>query len=359
MAQGSQKTHATTLQEVASAAGVTLATASRSMNGAYGVHPETKRRVLEIAERLNYRPNRFARGLVTGRSNVIGLIVSDVRNAYFAEVARGAEDAAYSAGLDLLLCNSDLNGEKQMRYIRSLLEKRVDGIIMNSVASLPAADQQYLAESGVPVVLLNRPGKTGPFSTVSPDNERGGQLAAEYLLNMGHRKIVHMTGPRDHTNLAERALGLKQALSRSTLGAELTIIHGTHTLAGGYTMAKALFRDLGEVTAISTANDAVALGVIKAALECEISIPRDVSLIGFDDIEVAALTQPPLTTIRQAKYEIGAASVDVLLRLSGGKERTAEHRVLGVELIERASVAKLSPPQAKKGDKGRKSNASR
>lgn len=350
MPQKAQKTRATTLQEVASAAGVTLATASRSMNGAYGVHPETKRRVLEIAERLNYRPNRFARGLVTGRSNTIGLIVSDVRNAYFAEVARGAEDAAYSAGLDLLLCNSDLNAEKQMRYIRSLLDKRVDGIIMNSVSSLPAADQQYLAESGVPVVLLNRPGRTGPFSTVSPDNERGGQLAAEYLLKMGHRKVVHLTGPKEHINLAERAAGLKQALLRASCGAECTIVHGTHTLAGGYAMAKALFRDRSQATAISTANDAVALGVIKAALEVGISIPRDVSLLGFDDIEVAELTEPPLTTIRQAKYEIGAAAVDVLLRLSGGRERTAEHRVLGVELIERASVAKYPSETSKRGD---------
>jgi LacI family transcriptional regulator len=332
-----------TLHDVALAAGVTNATASRSLTGAYGVHPETRKRVIEVAEKLNYKANRFARGLVTGRSDVIGLIVSDVRNSYFAEVARGVEDAAYAAGLDVLLCNSDLDPARQMRYVNSLMQKRVEGVIMNSVANLSTEDQASIVKSGVPIVLLNRPARGTVFSTVSADNTRGGELAAECLLAHGHRHMVHLTGPKKHTNLSDRARGFVQAVRRFGHGAEASVTHGTHTLAGGYEMAKALFGRLGKVTAVSTANDNVALGVIKAALDTGLKIPEDVSLVGFDDVEVAGLIHPALTTIRQPKYEIGSAAMDVLLRLSTSKDRTPEHRVLGVELIDRCSVRKLSP----------------
>ena len=336
------RTGPSTLHDVAVAAGVTNATASRSLTGAYGVHPETRKRVTEVAIQLNYKANRFARGLVTGRSDVIGLIISDVRNSYFAEVARGAEDAAYAAGLDVLLCNSDLDSTRQMRYVNSLMGKRVEGIIMNSVANLSREDQTYIANSRVPVVLLNRPPKGTLFSTVSADNERGGELAAECLLAHGHRRLIHLTGPEKHANLSARARGFSRTVRQFGCSAEVSILHGTHTLAGGYEMAKTLFRNLGKITGISTANDTVAFGVIKAALEMGIRIPEDISIIGFDDVEVARLVYPPLTTIRQPKYEIGSAAIDILLRLSAGNDHTPEHRVLGVELIERSSVKTLT-----------------
>ena len=335
------KTKLPTLHDVAVTAGVTNATASRSLTGAYGVHPDTRKRVTEAAIKLNYKANRFARGLVTGRSDVIGLIVSDIRNSYFAEVARGVEDAAYSAGLDVLLCNSDLNSTRQMRYINSLMGKRVEGIIMNSVANLSREDQTYIANNRVPVVLINHPDRSTLFSTVCADNERGGELAAECLLAHGHRRVIHLTGPEKHANFSRRARGFVRAVRLFGQSAEASVVHGTHTLAGGYDMAKTLFRHLGSITGISTASDTVAFGVIKAAMEIGLRIPEDVSIIGFDDVELAALVHPSLTTIRQPKYEIGSAAIDILLRLSSGKDRTPEHRVLGVELIERSSVKTL------------------
>lgn len=328
-----------TLQDVADATGVTLATASRALNGSYGVHPETRRRVLETAAQLDYKANRFARGLVTGRSNAIGLIISDIRNSYFAEVARGAEDAAYAAGLDLLLCNSDVDSGKQMRYINSLIEKRVDGIIMNSVATLTKAEQDYIAASRIPVVLLTRAADCPLFSTACADNEQGGRLIAECLLAHGHRTVVHLTGPRNHNNLAMRARGFLD-LFRQAGDADASVVHGLHTMEGGYQMARNLFRSDNKVTAISAANDAVAFGVIKAALEAGLRIPEDVSLAGFDDVELAALVHPPLTTIRQPKYEMGAAALEMIVKLMNAKHRMPEHRVFGVELVERASISK-------------------
>ena len=149
-----------TIKDVARESGVNVSTVSRALNGEYGVHAETREMVTAVAQRLGYRPNRVARGLVTGRSHTLALVISDIRNHFFAEVARGAEDAACRAGHDLILCNSDLDPEKQMRYVQALVEKRVDGILMNSVSVLNRKQQEQLASMGIAIVLLNRSFRT-------------------------------------------------------------------------------------------------------------------------------------------------------------------------------------------------------
>lgn len=334
--------HAVKLRDIAEAAGVTIATASRSLNGSYGVNPNTRERVVEVASRLGYRPNRLARGLVTGRSQILGLIISDIRNPFFSEVARGAEDAAYLAGCDVVLCNSDLDAQKQNHYIGSLMAKNVDGIIMNSVNALPEAEQARLARSQVPVVLLNCCSTHLHFSTVSADNEQGGRLAADYFLGFGHRRFGHLTGPRRHGNLSQRAKGFLQKVRESDSSASVTVLHGVHTFIGGHAMALKLFREKQDITAIFAANDVVAFGVLKAALECGVRIPEDVSLIGFDNVDFAPIVHPPLTTIHQSKYEMGQAAVNVLLRLAKGTDKSPENRVLGVELVVRKSVRNIT-----------------
>jgi LacI family transcriptional regulator len=330
-----------TLQAVAEAAGVTIATASRSLNDAYGVHPETKARVQRVAKELHYKPNRFARGLVTGRSDMVGLIVSDIRNSYFAEVARGVEDAALESGRDVMLCNSDLNAERQMKSVNSLLDKRAEAIIMNSVASLSREDQQKIAAAGVPIVLLNRPGRDTTFSTVNADNDKGGRLAAECLLRNGHRKVINLTGPKKHANLSRRSTAFIKAMEAQR-GARVNTIHTINTMQGGYEAAIEIFRNLNGETAIATGNDAMAFGVMRAAIEAGVRIPRDISLIGFDDVELSAMTFPPLTTVRQPKYEVGRAAVEIVQQLLTSGSKAPIHRVVDVELVERSSVAKLS-----------------
>jgi DNA-binding LacI/PurR family transcriptional regulator len=204
-----------TIKDVARESGVNISTVSRALNDSYGVHPETRDMVIAVAERLHYRVNRVASSLVTGRSHTLALIVADIRNPFFAELARGAEDAARAGGCDLVLCNSDLSADKQMEYVHSLLEKRVDGILMNSVAEFTRSQQERLEATGVPIVLLNQSAASKSFSTVSADNRAGGALAAEYLLRLGHRKIAHLTGPRHHGNMTDRARGFLQALKES------------------------------------------------------------------------------------------------------------------------------------------------
>jgi DNA-binding LacI/PurR family transcriptional regulator len=329
-----------TIKDVARESGVNISTVSRALNNSYGVHPRTVQRVIAAAKRLNYRPNRVARGLVTGRSHSLALIVSDIRNPFFAEIARGAEDAARAAGCDLVLCNSDLDAEKQMGYVRLLLSKRVDGILMNSVSTLSREHQAELTASGVPIVLLNRSAPSRMFSTVCADNEAGGALAARYLLERGHRKIAHLTGPRRHGNLSDRARGFVRALQSARPAVEPVILRGSYNFTGGAELTHQLLDQHPYITAIFAANDIMAFGVVRAAMERGLRIPEDISLIGFDNIEFAGIIHPPLTTIHQPKYEIGYAAVEILLRLAQNKSKALpEHRILGVELIERQSCS--------------------
>src|SRR5271169_479750 len=220
---------AATIKDIARESGVNISTVSRALNNGYGVNDQTREHVMAVAARLNYHPNRIARGLVTGRSHSLGLIVSDIRNPFFAEVARGAEDAARTGNCDLVLCNSDLDADKQMQYVQSLLEKRIDGIMMNSVSMLNHEQQAKLADSGVPIVLLNRPAANHTFSTVCADNESGGALAGRYLLGLGHRKIAHLTGPRQHGNLSDRARGFVRALQAAENQEQPVVLRGKFT----------------------------------------------------------------------------------------------------------------------------------
>jgi DNA-binding LacI/PurR family transcriptional regulator len=331
-----------TIKDVARESGVNTSTVSRALNNGYGVNDETRKHVIAVAARLNYRTNRIARGLVTGRSHSLALVLSDIRNPFFAEVARGAEDAAQRAKCDLILCNSDLHAEKQMQYVWSLREKCVDGILMNSVAALNREQQAELSTCGVPVVLLNRSPSNRTFSTVCADNELGGILAAQYLLGLGHRKIAHITGPQHHGNLSDRSRGFVRTLQSAKAPVQPVVLHGDFNFSGGTELTRKLLDKHPNVTAIFAGNDVMAFGAIRVALERGLRIPEDLSLIGFDNIEFSSIIHPPLTTIHQPKYEMGEAAVEILLRLARDKEKQMpEHRLLGVELIERQSCRRL------------------
>lgn len=326
-----------TIKDVAREAGVNVSTVSRALSGGYGVHEATREKVIRVAARLSYRPNSMAKGLVTGQSSTIGLLISDIRNPFFAELARGAEDAAQKAGFQVFLCNSDLDPNKQMRYFQALRARRVDGIIMNSILNLGAAEQQELAEAEIPVVLLNRPESQTCFSTVSVDNFQGGYLAGQHLCALGHRFIGHITGPRSHGNLSQRWKGFLKACEAHEGQIEPTILYGEQSFDGGSDLTKKLFDRHPSVTAIFAGNDIMAFGALCALTEMGLKVPDDVSLIGFDDLELARIVTPPLTTIQQPKYEIGRAAVQILL----ARNNVPEHRVFGVSLVERKSCRTL------------------
>ncbi|RPI22675.1 MAG: LacI family transcriptional regulator [Acidobacteria bacterium] len=329
-----------TIHDIARECGVNVSTVSRSLSGSYGVNDETRQKVLAAAKRLNYVPNRVARGLATGRSQSLALLISDVRNPFFAEVARGAEDAAFAADYDLILGNADLDRERQMRYFRSLVAKQVDGLIVNSVSGLSEEEVEELRAYRVPLVLLNRSEGVQSISSVSADNFQGGFLAGQHLIELGHRNIAHLTGPRQHGNLTERAKGFLKAVHQAGNSVHAVVIHGDQNQQGGYTMARKMLLSQPGVTAVFTANDAMAFGVIRALIENGKKIPDDLSLVGFDNVELASILQPPLTTVHQPKYEMGEAAVQILLRQIARPDSGPEHRLLGVQLVERESCRK-------------------
>jgi LacI family transcriptional regulator len=329
---------------VARECGVDVSTVSRCLNNKGYVSPETRIRIVATAERLNYVPNHLARSLVTGNSHTLGLIISDIRNPFFAEMARGVEDAANTAGLDLILCNTDLHPEKQARYIKSLVSKAIDGIIVNWAARLDPADEDLLLSYGIPIVLLNSPTGVRKLSTVSVDNRQGGFLAGSYLLKLGHRRLAILTGPENQSRVAEREEGFLRSLEKSGDKASAVILHGDQNFLGGYQMGWKLISDHPEVTAVFTHNDVMAFGALKAFSEAGRRVPDEISVVGFDNVQISQMIQPALTTVNQPKYEIGVAAVELLLRLREKPQPTAPtHRVYDVNLVERQSAARLIP----------------
>ncbi len=330
-----------TLRDVAHAAGVDVSTASRVLNHRPGISRQVRERVLAAARSLNYRPNLVARGLVTGRSNSIGLLFSDIRNPFMAEIARAAQEVAAREGYDLLLGDSSLDSARQLQNFLALADKRVAGVIMNSVAPLSRLHQEQIAATGLPVVLLSRPPRGTPFSSVRCENRKGGALAGIYLTSLGHVKLAHISSATQHPNLKERWAGFAEAVQQRT-GSRPLLLRGRHDFYGGYEMGLRLVREHPEVTAVFAGNDFLALGVARALHESGRRIPEDISLMGFDDIELAAATWPPLTTIYQPIADIGRAAVEIVLRQVSNGTRVPEHRTFDVRLVERASCG---PPR--------------
>lgn len=211
---------------------------------------------------------------------------------------------------------------------------------------LSREQQAQLAGSGVPIVLLNRPASNRTFSTVCADNEAGGALAARYLLGLGHRKIAHITGPRQNGNLSDRTRGFVRALQSVKNPVQPIVLHGKFNFDGGAELTRKLLEEYPDVTAVFAANDVMAFGAVQAVLDRGLRIPEDLSLIGVDNIEFSVIVHPPLTTVHQPKYQMGSAAVEILLRLARDKGKLIpEHRRLGVELIERQSCKQLLPSQ--------------
>jgi DNA-binding LacI/PurR family transcriptional regulator len=334
---------AVTLKDISREAGVDIATASRALNDSYGVRKETRQRVLKIAKRLNYRVNLMAKGLAEGKSRTLGVLVAAIGDPSILEQVRGVEDAAYAAGYQIVLCNSYLDSKREAMQLHSLLDKRVEGILIHSVERLTKSEIKELIDSKVPVVLFYQIPGTSDFSSVCMNQLEGGMLAARHLVELGHRRIAYLSGPRGHGNFTQRIKGFQKVIMSSERAIRPIIMHGQPDFDGGYRMANELLRKNPEVTAIFAANDMTAFGIANAVFEAGLSIPEDISLVGFDNVELAKIVRPPLTTVHHPKYEMGQAAVDILLNLARtGSLKVREHREFGIQLVTRASTC---PPK--------------
>ena len=333
-----------TLKDISREAGVDIATVSRALNGSYGVHKDTRERVLRIAKRLNYRVNLMAKGLAEGRSRTIGVLVAAISDPSILEQIRGVEDAAYAAGYQIVLCNSYLDVKRESLQLHSLLEKRVEGILIHSVDALLKTEVSELVDSNVPVVLFHQIPGTSDFSSVCMNQFEGGYLAGKHLVEMGHRRIAFLSGPRGHGNFVLRIKGFLKAIRSANDHEAPILIHGQPDFEGGYAMAKELLKRKQPATAIFAANDMTAFGISNAIFEAGLSIPEDISLVGFGNVELAKIMRPPLTTIHHPKYEMGKAAVEILMALGKkGSLGVPEHREFGIRLVVRSSTA--PPPR--------------
>lgn len=328
----------TTIREVAESAGVSYATVSHVINNTRVVSPETRERVLTAMAELNYRPNALARSLRQGKTNTLGLVLPDSANPFFAEISRGIEDEAFNKGYSVFLCNTELDTQRELFYVDVLSKKQVDGIIF--VAAGDQADSlDFLVRQGMPVVMIDRNLPNVQVDAVLPDHQLGGFLATRHLLALGHTRIACIAGPSSITPSAERITGYRKALEQADLPYdEKLVIRGDYHAQSGMEITDSILKMEPRPTAIFALNDLMALGALRAAAEAGCSVPRDLAVVGYDDLELSQYTNPPLTTVAQPKKEIGVQAVSLLVERILQKSRPPRRVVLPPELIVRRST---------------------
>lgn len=328
------------IMDVARRAGVSIATVSRVVNGQTVVAPETRERVMEAVRELGYQPNALAASLVRGRSRTLGIVIPDISNPFFPEVVRGLEDAAHKAGYNVILCNSDLNIDKEIEYFEVLRQKQVDGLIYHS-GTVTSRHLEVFERLNLPVVLAATHDDGYHFPCVLVDNRRAAEEAMDHLIDLGHRRLGVITG-NDPISGKTRLAGYRDALNKHglKLPEEWTAVLDWR-FESAYAAAQRMFDGKRRPTAVAVASDYMALGVVAAAIDIGLQVPRDVSVIGFDNIRLAAEVRPALTTVAQPMYEMGAEAASLLIRCitEGVPEGDQATVILPNRLVVRSSSA--------------------
>ncbi len=331
---------AVSIKDIAKAADISYSTVSRALNDSPRVRPETRERIQRIAREMGYLPSGVARSLVTRRTNIVGVVVSTITDLFFAEVIHAIEEIALSHKYSVILANSGGEPERELAAIRALLERRVDGIIVISGCS----DKEAMsAERGieVPIVIINNVHQEHTGYSVEVDNIGGGRLATQHLLELGHRRIAHIAGPTTEWDGVERLRGYEQALQAHQLPLDPSlIVRGNGRPEGGMRAMDQLLALPSRPTAVFCYNDVTALGAIRAAHAAGLRIPHDLSVVGFDDIDLSPFFEPPLTTITQPKRTMGEKAVQMILDLLA--EKIIEDCVLPSQLVVRDSTMPLA-----------------
>lgn len=319
-----------------------MATVSRVVNNNPNVKPQTRKKVFEAIERLGYRPNAVARGLASKKTTTVGVVIPDISNAIFAEVARGIEDIANMYHYNIILCNADKRKEKEIRVINTLLEKQVDGLLfMGGVVT--DEHMQAFQTSTVPIVLCGTNVEGNTMAAVDIDHQQAAHDAVKLLIDKGHRRIGMISGNlQDPNNGFSRYNGYKNALEEAGVAFNESLVRiGNHRYESGIEAMK-YFLELPErPTAIFSATDEMAIGAIHAAQDAGLAIPGDISVISVDNSRMASMVRPLLTTVAQPMYDIGAVSMRLLTKLMN-KENVEKGKVtLMHEVIQRQSVAEV------------------
>jgi DNA-binding LacI/PurR family transcriptional regulator len=336
-----------TIRDVAKLAGVSTATVSRALRGGIGVEPDTRARVEQAARELRYRPSGVARSLKLRATQTIGLIVTDIENPFFPQVVRAVEDAARLRDYAVILADGRLDASREIQSLEVLAGRQVDGLLIASSA-LTERHRSWIDDRPCPVVIINSGPTAADVPAVLSDNEAGGRLAAEHVLDLGHQRLAYVGASASSSVAAEeRMRGVRSALQDHDGDTDdLAVAVGDGGVAAGETGAAAVLRRRPQTTALICYNDLTAVGALRGLRSTGLRVPQDVSVVGFDDIELAPYVDPALTTIRQDTEGIGCWAVDTLLdaiEASGTVPATTEgrrsmvHRV-PVELVIRHST---------------------
>lgn len=329
------------MKDIAKIAGVSLGTVSHVLNGTAGVREPVRRRVLEAVRSISYQPSQLARGLRRVQTNVIGMIIPDITNPFFPAVVRGVEDQAFSNGYRLILCNTDNNHSKELAHLNELRTYLPAGLIVipSTFSDLTAQAESY-RNVGTGVVCIDRLPRDWVGDTVTADNQKGAYRATRHLIELGHKQLAIIIGPLHLTNAQERLDGFRQAVKEARLPlAPEYVQETTFDKQGGASRAGLLLRLIPRPTAIFAGNDMIALGVLSAIREAGLRCPQDVSVMGFDDLELAETTNPALSSVSQSGYQLGSTAATIMLERIQGYTGPAKHIVLETSLKLRESVA--------------------
>ena len=338
-----------TAKDVAKRANVSTATVSRIINGQSNVTPESRARVLEAIQALNYRPSRVARRLRTNSTYVIGLIISDIQNFFYTSLTRGVEDVALQNGYSVILCNTEEDPRRERQYLEVMYEENVAGIILAS--AIPGDYDPQLPNGHIPIVALDRLVSARQLDTVLADNIVGARTAVTHLLSLGHRRVGAIIGAQGITSSLERQAGYEQALTEFGLPVEPELIRKVDLRQMDDSRRKML--ELLALpncpTAVFTGNALITLGALTAVHEAGLRIPEDIALVSFDDVPWGQLLNPPLTAMSQPTYQLGKTAAEMLVaRIANPTAPTTEVR-LPLTLIVRESCGAKRQSQVRPG----------
>ncbi|PWK16320.1 LacI family DNA-binding transcriptional regulator [Tumebacillus permanentifrigoris] len=332
-----------TIKDVAKAAGVSITTVSRVLNQYSDVNPKTRAKVLKVVEQLGYKPNSVARSLVMNRTNTVGLVVSDLsrsRNGhhFMFEVLCGINDRVQELGYDLVLFSTSTTAQKKTPYMDFVRQRRVDGVLMMGIRLDDPYTHEVVAAS-VPSVLIDVPLTSQTCSYVSTDNIAGARMAIEHLLELGHSRIGFVNGHAQAAVSQERLQGYRMALEAGGIAYDPQLVYyGNFEQEDGAIGTAELRSRFDDLTAVFFASDLMALGALKYVQNLGLRVPENLSIVGFDDIELAALMQPMITTVRQKRYEMGRSAAESLIRILEQQEQ-GRGIILPPELVVRETTA--------------------
>lgn len=328
------------IAEIARRANVSTATVSRTINQSGPVKATTARKVWRVVSELNYYPNSHARALVSGRSRLLGLIVSDITNPFFSELIRSFDSMAAQQQYDVLITSTDYETNRMTATLRRMLERKVDGVALMT-SEMDIGLIRELSRRGVPIVFMDV-GQMGPrMSHVLIDYGHGVMQAVEHVVSLGHRNVAFISGPLDlHSARTRRQAFLDGMRRHGQMPDRRMMREGTHTAEGGYREMAALLRLTRRPTAVVASNDWTAIGALHAIHAAGLRVPDDISIVGFDDIPLVSYTTPALTTVRMSAADVGGTAFDALFRLIDGERHEGDVYQIPTKLVVRDSTAR-------------------